>query len=654
MCGICGIVSIGGDGPIDRDALQRMTDAMSHRGPDGQGIWVSENGRAGFGHRRLAIVDLSPLGAQPMTNEDSSIWITYNGEVYNFQTLRQDLENRGHQFRSNTDTEALVHLYEEMGEAMVDRLDGDFAFAIWDDNEQTLFLARDPVGVKPLYYAVIGGYFIFASELKAILEYPGIRRRIDKEALYHYLTYLAVPAPFSLVQDVKKVMAGQFLCVQQGGTIRKTQYWEPLPNLHTYDQSSFDEHLALLFQQSVEKRLMSDVPLGVLFSGGVDSSLNAMTFKSLVEPNPVHTYHIWMDSARYFNESDFAEKMAGYLQVQPNSRQLQESDMLSMLTGGYDYAAIQDEPLADPACISQFFVTRLARDHGMVVLQAGEGADEIFCGYDGYRNWLRREDSYWQPLSRLPKFMGTLGYLFARQLRAPFAGKIADTLRRRGLGQEFFMSEAVGYYEHEKTAVLSERYKRNMNGIDSFDLVEPYYARMREWTDNPTFLQLMTYIELRLRLPELLLMRADKISMANSIEVRVPFLDKHLVEFALSLPDSFKLRNGVSKEPIKRLASRQMEALMAKRNIQIEEQSVDELFYRKKSGFGAPIHDWFETELGTAFRKRLRRDEEETSEVFDIRRLQEYLDGKVTVNRGYQLWVIYNLLVWKDRFHLEF
>lgn len=649
MCGIAGIISIGDDQPpIDVDVLDLMTDSMIHRGPDGRGVWLSDDRRVGLGHRRLSIIDLSPLGAQPMPNEDGKVWVTFNGEIYNYQILRETLEKKGHVFRSKSDTEVLVHLYEEFGEGMVNHLDGDFAYAIWDVNNKKLCLARDPIGVKPLYYSWAGPYFVFASELKALLKHPEIERTIDKEGLYHYLTYLAVPAPFSLIKGVKKLRAGESVTLDLSGNLNFTQYWEPLPGQCEIQTGRLDEQLEDLLFKSVRKRLISDVPVGVMFSGGVDSSLNALLFKDIIRPEKVHTYNLWMREPRYHDESYIAEQVSKCVGTDHHAMQFDLKSFLDGLSESDYLTFYQDEPLADPAALSVYFVSKLARETGRVVLQAGEGADEIFCGYDGYRNWLKREEKFWQPLCKFPKGAGSLGYKMIRHLDHPFSKKIADVLRRRGLGQEFFMSEAVGYYEHEKAPILSRSFKADAGRLDSFSLVQPYYERIRSAIPNPSFLQVMSYIELSLRLPELLLMRADKMSMANSIELRVPFLDRELVEFALSVPESFKLRDGISKEPLKRLASRRLASSLEHPIPTALGASAKDVFYRTKTGFGAPIEDWLDSKLSKDLLEIIDEDKKDLEQYFDLDHVREMIrHGMVSVNRSYQIWALYSFILWK-------
>ena len=655
MCGICGIISIKEPRtPVDVQVLNEMTDVMRHRGPDGRGIWISDNGTVGLGHRRLAIIDLSAKGAQPMANETGSVWITFNGEIYNYQNLRRRLRDSGHVFKSESDTEVLVHLYEEVGDDLVLAIDGDYAFAIWDGRQNRLLLARDPAGVKPMYYAYAGPYFIFASELKSILKHPLIQKSVDEEGLYHYLTYLSVPAPMSMVKGVHKLRSGETIVIDAAGRMEKRIYWEPIPGQYHINENNMDAQLEELLAGSVQKRLMSDVPVGVLFSGGVDSSLNTLLFQELVKPECVHTFNVWMAAEGYTNEKHSSREMAEYIGAAHHSIELQENDIIYRDGTIYDQAFWQDEPIADPASESLHFVTRLARDAGMTVLQAGEGADEIFCGYDGYRNWMGREKHFWKPLCKLPRFVAAAGYQMTRRLSIPKWKKIADVLRRRSIGQDFFMSEAVGYYDHEKMEILSPEFQVKVRGLDSFEIVRPLYERLREVAPQATFLQVLTYIELRLRLPELLLMRADKLSMATSVELRVPFLDRSLVEFALSIPETFKLRNGISKEPLKRLATKKLRSSMLERSLPIgSDGSLDRLFYGPKWGLGVPMETWLRSTLGKRIRTFFETNMEEFSEYFDMKHVLGRIDKQMTMgNQSYQLWAIYCFSLWKKRFGL--
>ncbi len=638
MCGICGIVHLNAElGPVDVRVLDRMVDTMPHRGPDGRGTYCSDDGRVGLGHRRLAIIDLSALGAQPMPNEDRTVWVTFNGEIYNFPDLKKALEARGHVFRSQTDTEVLVHLYEERGEAMLDALDGDFALALWDARHGTVLLARDPVGVKPLYYAERGRTFLFASEIKALLAHPLVGARMSPEGFYHYLTYLVVPAPHTMFEGIEKLRAGEALRISSDGRTHRWRYWTPLPRPARAGGRDLDEELESLFRASVKKRLMSDVPVGLLFSGGVDSTLNSLAFRELVAPAPVSSYNVAMSAPRFPDESGLATQVAAALGLNYVRVDLTEDRLLQVIG---DVAWHLDEPLADPVTVAQWYVTRLARECGMTVLHAGEGADELFCGYDVTRRFLRHNRWLWEPLARLPRFVGALGYATLRGVQHPRAMKVADVLRRRALGQRFYMAEAIGFYEHEKQRLLTPRFLQDMQAADSFFQVEPVYQELAAGAPGATFIEQITYVELTTRLPELLLMRTDKMGMANSIEIRVPFLDKALVEFALAAPLAWKLRDGVSKEPLKRLATDWT-----------NQDGAKAMYYRPKSGFSAPIQDWFAGALGRDLRSRLVAARERWEPFVDVAAVIEELSaGPATPNRSYQLWTLYMALIWRERF----
>jgi asparagine synthase (glutamine-hydrolysing) len=632
MCGICGVYYFADTGlRAETSLLSRMVATMHHRGPDGQGTWISDDGRVGLGHARLSIVDLTDDGAQPMSNETGSVHVTFNGEIYNHAELRAELTRRGHRYRSRTDTEDIVHRFEEVGEDVVLDLDGMFGLAVYDSATGDLLLARDRLGIKPLYYAEIPGGIVFASEAKAILQHPAVRAEVDPEALYHYLTYLVPPAPRTLFRGVQKLPAGHLLRVDRTGRVRVRQYWDALPRQFDTRGVDLDERLEALFADSVRKHMMSDVPVGVLFSGGVDSSLNAAYFRDHTT-EPVRTFNVGFEGSTVLrDESAFASEMAGLLGTEHHQVRITERQFIDFITHLPFY---QDEPIADPVCIPLYFVTKLARDTGTIVVHVGEGADETFTGYDNYLRFIRWHDRYWRPLSKLPSgalrlaagIGGLLGPSSGR------AAKITDILNRAGRGQELFMSSAVAYYEQEKAGILAPGFRARMRDVDSFDAVRPHYDRLRNSVENPTFLEMLTYVELKQRLPELLLARVDKLGMANSIEARVPFLDYRLVEFALSVPQHYKVHGGVGKAPLKRLAARRIPA--------------DRIF-RPKSGFGAPIQEWFRSALGERFRALLTRHGDAVGEYLDVSALVARSRGPLPrVNDAFQLWTVFNFVQW--------
>lgn len=635
MCGILGIINVESQRSIDRDLLRQMADTMVHRGPDDSGVWVESDGQVGLAHRRLSIMDLSSAGRQPMASNDGNVFVVFNGEIYNYPELRTQFEAEGARFRSHADTEIILHLYQRHGDSFVEHLDGDFGIGLWDRKFGKLVLARDRAGVKPVYYTYFDGKFIFASEIKALMRYPGIDKSIDPVAFYHYLSYLVAPPPSTLVSGVSKLETASvlFLEVGKGPQFDVRKYWEPVPNVGTSRSfESLDEELDHLYTVSVRKRLMSDVPVGVLFSGGVDSSLNAAAFKKLIEPDKVKTFTVGMDNAGDFHDDSLvARRMAKQIGTDHHEIRISEDDLL---TATVNLAGMQDEPVSDPVAVPLYFVARHAKQCGVTVLQAGEGADELFCGYDNYRRFLRHHKRFWRPLTRLPRAVGKLGGAMLEASSAPRLRKIQDVLSRYSKGQELFMSSAIAYYEMEKARILTTDARAKFDSLDSFAVADRYYRRLEELRPEASVLQKITFIELQLRLPELLLMRADKMSMANSVELRVPFLDRDLMSFAMSVPDSYKLRDGVSKEPIKRLASRYVPR---------------EEIYRPKTGFGVPIKHWFRGKLGASLKEMLSDDAGSVTDYIDASEIKARVDrGPRTTNEAFQLWVVYNVLAWKS------
>jgi asparagine synthase (glutamine-hydrolysing) len=634
MCGICGVMYFDNtEAQVSPTFLEGMVSTMKHRGPDGEGVWVSNDGKVGLGHARLSIIDLSVLGAQPMANEDGTVQITFNGEIYNHQKLRSNLEKKGYYFKSQCDTEAIIHQFEECGSNVVNFLDGVFAFAIYKKDERTLFLARDRIGVKPLYYAKMDNFFIFASDIRAILQHPDISAEVDDEALYHYLTYFVTPPPKTLFKNIFKLPAGHFLKVSYDGQVSKHEYWDALPRQYPIDNNHIDEQFTELFENAVEKRLMSDVPIGVLFSGGVDSTLNTIAFAKH-QQSQVQTFNVGFENTRsYSDESNFATEMATILGTKHHSIKVSEREFIEFMPQIPYY---QGEPVSDPACIPSYFATKYAKEKGITVAHVGEGADEIFCGYDSYRRFLKHEKYLWRPLGYSPKFMSLAIYHLMDMFlpKNNINRKIIDIIRRKNLGQEFYMSSMVAYYEYDKQKILSPEFRDRMANFDSFDVVNSHYKKLKHSIKSPSFYESMSYLGLKLTLPELLLMRVDKLSMANSVEARVPFLDYRLVEFALSAPQAFILHNGISKAPVKRLAAKTVPR---------------DRIYREKSGFGSPVQEWFGSLLGEYFRHLLEKNKQDLEEYLDV----EYLINKSrapmkTVNDSTQLWNILDFVQWYD------
>jgi asparagine synthase (glutamine-hydrolysing) len=638
MCGICGIWEYGASkGRVELSLVERMRDEMRHRGPDDEGASLFDGGRLGLGFRRLSIIDLSAAGNQPMRGcESKQVWIVFNGEIYNHAELRRGLEQHGHQYASRTDTETILHLYEERGLDFVNEIEGDFAIALWDAERGQLVLARDRVGVKPLYFYNQDGRFIFASEIKAILQHPAVTPEIDEDSLYHYLTFLTTPAPRTLFRNIQKLPAGHMLVVKRDGATETTQYWDALPNPALPDRSEADhqEEILRLLRDSIRKRMMSDVPFGVFLSGGVDSSANVALMSELMS-QPVRTYTVGFADNEELNELESARAVAKRFGTDHHEVIIGQEDMQKFLP---DLIFHQDEPLADPVCVPLYYVSRLARETGTIVVQVGEGADEIFAGYDWFRKYVRINDQFWQQAEKLPlSLRHSLAAMAKPLMEASFYKRTAIELTRRlGAGEPLFWGGAIVFDEDFKRRVLSSEMSAEVNGLSSYDAVKDHLDHVARVRPDSDFAARMSYLELKLRLPELLLMRVDKMTMATSVEARVPFLDHHLVEYAMSLPVDLKIKGTSGKHILKRA---------------LEKVLPPDLLYRRKRGFGAPVREWFRGAgsevlsghiMNSSMRKRGLLNYE-----FIARLLGEHRRG--ARDWSFHLWALLNVSLWYDR-----
>jgi asparagine synthase (glutamine-hydrolysing) len=637
MCGICGVWEYGAaHGLVERSLVERMRDEMPHRGPDDAGALIFDEGRGGLGFRRLSIIDLSEAGHQPMHGCTDNVWLVFNGEIYNHASLREGLIERGHAYASRTDSETILHLYEERGLNFVHDIEGDYGIAIWDARREQLTLVRDRIGVKPLYFYHKAGRFIFASEIKAILQHPAVTPDVDEESLYHYLTFLTTPAPSTLFRDIQKIPAGHMLVVSRDGTISLKQYWDALPPAEL-DARSDEEHKAeilRLLRDSIAKRMMADVPFGVFLSGGVDSSANVALMSEQMS-RPVETFTVGFRDEEYLNELDSARRIARDFQTNHHEVIISENEMTKFLP---DLVFHQDEPIADPVCVPLYYVSKLARDSGTIVVQVGEGADEIFSGYENYVRHLRIYEKFWQHAERVPLGLRRAASAVTRPALEATGRKRAaiELLRRLGADEPLFWGGVVVYDETFKPRVLSKALRERMNGRSSLEVVNRYLDHIERERPGSDFLSRMTYLELKLRLPELLLMRVDKITMATSLEARVPFLDHHLVEYAMALPRELKVEGRSGKHILKRA---------------LEEILPKDLLYSRKRGFGAPVREWFRNGLGEWFDSHLMNSTMRRRDFFDYkfiaRLLEEHRRG--TREWGFHLWALLNLSLWYER-----
>ena len=639
MCGICGVFEFGGGaGGVEEKTLLRMRDTMTHRGPDDAGIHISPDRRVGLAHRRLSIVDLSPAGRQPMSNEDGTVWITFNGEIYNHAKLRPGLEAKGHVYRSRTDTETLLHLYEEEGPDFVRRLEGMFALAIWDARRRELLLVRDRIGVKPLYYTVLPGAVLFASEIKAILEHPRVSRRIDLAAFYHYLTFIASPAPRTLFQGVHKLPPATRVIIDGRGTIRSESWWDPMDappeeGARYEDEDFCADRVRDLLTKSIEKRMMADVPFGVFLSGGLDSSANVALMARIMD-RPVRTFSVGFTDHPEHNEFTYARKVAQLFKTDHHEVQIGWRDLLDFMP---DLIFHQDEPIADWVCVPLHYVARLARQSGTIVVQVGEGSDEQFFGYDHYLRMYRNQARFVKPMMGLPRALRALAYHAARGLATLLrrGGERLDLLRSVAHDETFFWGGAIAWREAEKRRLLPAAVLRRIDGLSSHDVVLGIDRTARSRIKDHDFGKRMIYLELKNRLAELLLMRVDKITMASSIEARVPFLDHALVEFTMRMSTDLKIRHGQSKYILKKA----MTGILP-----------DEIIHRPKQGFGAPIKEWLRGDLYGPARSGVMNSRLREEGLLDYAHVESLFQAhrSGTRDHSWHLWTLYNLSGWYD------
>lgn len=630
MCGIVGALSFKSSSfRITDNYMTRMRDVMAHRGPDGAGTWVSRDGRVGLGHRRLAIIDLSSAATQPMCNEDGTVWVVFNGEIYNHAEIRAELQLTGrHQWKTDhSDTEVIAHAFEQWGIDCISRFRGMFAIAIWDSTRNSLWLIRDRIGIKPVYYSIHNGRITFASEIKALLQDPEQRREVNEQAFYDYLSFRASPAPMTLFDGIYKLPGGTWLRVNDDGHVLQTRYWDVLDYTQPLTNISEEEITARLIEElrtAVKLRKISDVPVGVFLSGGIDSSVNTALF-SEGDSNTVKTFSIGYegDNPSYRNELEYARRMATFVRSDHHELLIKESDFINFLP---EMVRLQDEPLADPVCVPLYFVSKLAKQNDVTVCQVGEGSDELFWGYPTWRSSLNLQR--WNDRS----FPHSVKRLMLAALRTTGRGEgfKYELLRRGTAGQPIFWGGSEGLTEACKHAVLSPRLANQFRDFTSWETLAPIRERFTEKAWEASHLNWMTYLDLNLRLPELLLMRVDKMSMAVSLEARVPFLDHKFVELSMSIPESVKTKNNTLKYILKK----------AVRGV-----IPDDLIERKKQGFGVPMVEWSSGHLGSYAQKKLNRFVDD-AEFLNKEVVKQLFDR----NRSREIWILLNFALWWEEY----
>jgi asparagine synthase (glutamine-hydrolysing) len=579
MCGICGKLYFNPNERVTSELVNKMCDAILHRGPDGRGQHLS--GPVGLGHTRLAIIDLC-TGAQPICNEDKTVWIVFNGEIYNYAQLRKELVKRGHQFYSTTDTEVIIHLYEEYGTESLQWLQGMFAFAIWDEKDQTLFLARDRVGIKPLYIADTGRALVFGSEIKALLADPDVKCIVDLQSVDKFLTHFCLPGKETLWKGILKVEPGHYLLARRG-RYEIRQYWDLCyhPGKRYKDINEAAEALYEMTRRTVREHMISDVPVGFLLSGGVDSTI-VLSCAATETDKKISTFTVGFDNVQFEDERIYAKLAAKRFGSEHHEITITPKEFWDFLP---TLVRHMEEPVCDPPAVSLHYVAKLARQHVKVLL-SGEGGDEVFGGYNDYRNFqlLERVKRGIHPMeSVLSWALKAANHFRPLQKAGKFASFVTTPL------PDYYYSRVASpfsYFNRSKAELYTPSFQEAVCSNRSVEVIRNFFGKVK----NQPALNQMQYLDIKTTLPNDLLVKADRITMCNSLELRVPFLDHVMLEFATGLPTDYMVKGLATKRILKRAFKKRIPT---------------EIIRRKKAGFPIPIQRWVQNELSEQVRDLL-------------------------------------------------
>jgi asparagine synthase (glutamine-hydrolysing) len=657
MCGICGIVNFNATEPVHRHLVEQMTSAQSHRGPDDHGYFVE--GNVGLGHRRLSIIDLSG-GKQPIFNEDESVVVVFNGEIYNFADLTSDLISRGHHFATRSDTETIVHAYEEYGLECMKDFRGMFAFAIWDRRRRRLLLVRDRLGIKPVYYYAGKDFFVFASEIKSLLEHPKVPKEVDPQAVDQYLALRYVPGPRTMFKNIFKLQPGHWMTVEENG-IKIAKYWDieyaegtgisdfgfrisdlgnhsnsrvpqnpksEVRNPNSLSDAEWIEQFSRLLEESVRLRLISEVPLGVFLSGGLDSSAMLAMMSKITGGERVKTFSVGYDASgplraeiEHANEFSFARQAAAHFGAEHHEFRLTAPDFRSAIPTMVSHL---DEPMADPSCIPLYFISKLARNYITVVL-SGEGADETMGGYTLYRKIMT--------LEKMRSRLGPLAPVFPALAGLPVGDRVRAYMRRAGTSVDDHYRGVVKGLSLETRLALTgvDRLNKSQEALN--EIFGSYFKKVT----NAATLNRMLYVDAKVWLPEDLLLKADKMTMATAVELRVPFLDHKLVEFIATMPDSLKVRSGEGKWILRKAVGNVL---------------PPSILQRSKKGFPSPAAAWFRSELKDFVRETLLAGDSACRKFFDPQAVEGIvcLQEKGKFSGFQEVWSLLVFECWHKQF----
>jgi len=638
MCGICGKINIEGK-EIHRALISRMNSVLSHRGPDDEGIYIKSRSpgishqlvSVGLGHKRLSIIDLSEAGKQPMSNEDKSLWMVFNGEIYNYRNLKKELEQKGHHFTSHTDCEVIIHLYEQEGIDCIKRLNGMFAFSLWDSKNQTLFLCRDRLGIKPLFYSWDGKSLIFASEIKSILCDPKVPKKIDWNALNLYLTFNYIPAPYTIFEKIKKLNPGYYI-ILRNKDLEIKQYWdikrntEPIVNgvkdIETYKKILFD-----LLENAVRMRMIADVPLGAFLSGGIDSSI-IVGLMSRASDLPVNTYSIGYKDMPMFDETRYAREVAKFHHTNHHEIKLTSKDVLNVIP---EVLTCFDEPFADSSAIPQFIVSRETKKHVKVAL-SGDGGDELFAGYRMYSGEYLYSRYKLLPRALRKKLIEPLLLSLPDSRDKYFLEYLRRAKKFIAGAEDRFEDRFFSWNEIFSRELRENLLKQKIMKFEEFnlDLGKGMVLKKLSSSEDDN-INRMLYVDLKYSLPNDMLTKVDLMSMKNSLEVRVPLLDHRVVEFAFQLPGSLKLRGKKGKYILLETFKDILPPI---------------LLNRPKRGFEIPISKWLKSDLKFLINEHLSKRKIEQEGIFNFKPIEK-LTSDLLSNRSDNSWHLWNLIVFQ-------
>jgi asparagine synthase (glutamine-hydrolysing) len=620
MCGINGIFNFSNNQIGNQlSNINLMNEKIRHRGPDGNGTWYDHDHSIYLGHQRLSIIDLSDNARQPMASNNQNI-LTYNGEIFNYNELKNNLKS--YKFNSTSDTELLIAMYDRYKDKCLNYFNGQFSFGIWDNSEKLLFLARDRVGIKPLYYTNVNSIFVFSSEIRSILALPWIKAELNKNELYHYLTYNYTTPPNTLFKGIYKFHPGYKMIVNAYGIKSYEPYWNPKNDFSIKTEEEQIDEINEAFEKSVKYRMVSDVPIGTFISGGVDSSA-VLANMSKNTSNSINTFSVGFENSPEFDELQYANRISKLFNTNHHEVIVKPNDFKELIS---NISEVFDDPLADPTSIPIYFLTKLAKQTQTKVILTGDGPDELFIGY---RRWMK--------LVNLKKYYDSLGFPLLKSIvkihnilnvnnkNSP----ILEFLNRAEHNQEYFWGSIGGIKESSKPSFLGSEYNQYSHDLNSHSIINNFRKEFNKTSSN-SLIDWMSFIGLRHVIPNYYMHRADRLGLVNSIELRVPFLDHNFINVALSCPSSLKVKNNEPKYILKK---------------SLEKIIPPDILYRKKMGFCVPLEKWGSEILNDYIEKNLNQFCNNTG-LLNSQHILKQLDNP---NNIFMLWNIYFLLNWHDR-----